>query len=96
LVGSSPLVHGRCKVVLGDSCIGRIDGSDGPIYGWATTPGQIGVRRLPRETPVAGLFLAGHWTQPAHGLVPVMMSGIRVARIVLGASTSAPAVPLQL
>jgi prolycopene isomerase len=68
----------------------------GPIYGFATTPGQIGVRRLPQETPVAGLFLAGHWTQPAHGLVPVMSSGIRVTRIVLGASTSAPAVPLQL
>jgi phytoene dehydrogenase-like protein len=68
----------------------------GPIYGWATTPRQIGVRRLPQETPVAGLFLAGHWSQPAHGLVPVMVSGIRVARIVLGASTSAPAVPLQL
>jgi phytoene dehydrogenase-like protein len=68
----------------------------GPIYGWATTPRQIGVRRLPQETPVVGLFLAGHWAQPAHGLVPVMMSGIRVARIVLGASTSAPAVPLRL
>lgn len=68
----------------------------GPIYGWATTPGQTGVRRLPQETPVGGLFLSGHWTQPAHGLWTVMMSGIRAARMVLGVATSSPAVPLRL
>jgi prolycopene isomerase len=70
--------------------------SVGPIYGWATTPGQMGVRRLPQETPLAGLFLVGHWTQPAHGLWTVMLSGIRATRLVLGASISSPAVPLRL
>jgi phytoene dehydrogenase-like protein len=70
--------------------------SVGPIYGWATTPDQMGVRRLPQETPLAGLFLVGHWTQPAHGLWTVMLSGIRASRLVLGASISSPAVPLRL
>jgi phytoene dehydrogenase-like protein len=68
----------------------------GPIYGWATTPRQTGFRRLPQETLVGGLVLTGPWTQPAHGLWTVMMSGIRAARMVLGVATSSPAVPLRL
>ncbi len=68
----------------------------GPIYGWAASPDQVGVRRLPQETPVEGLVLAGHWTQPGHGIWTVVRSGIGAARLVLGAPTSAPAVPLRL
>jgi prolycopene isomerase len=56
----------------------------GPMYGWAAMPQQVGPRRLPNRTPVEGLFLAGHWTQPGHGIWTVVLSGINVARLVLG------------
>jgi phytoene dehydrogenase-like protein len=68
----------------------------GPMYGWAATPEQSGMRRLPQETPVAGLLLAGHWTRPGHSIWAVMRSGIGAARVVLGSSTSSPALPLRL
>jgi prolycopene isomerase len=56
----------------------------GPIYGWAASPQQVGPHRMPNRTPVAGLFLVGHWTQPGHGIWTVVLSGIHVARLVLG------------
>jgi prolycopene isomerase len=56
----------------------------GPMYGWAASPQQVGPRRLPNRTPVEGLFLAGHWTQPGHGIWTVVLSGINLARLVLG------------
>jgi phytoene dehydrogenase-like protein len=68
----------------------------GPMYGWAATPEQSGMRQLPQETPVAGLLLAGHWTRPGHSIWAVMRSGIGAARLVLGSSTSSPALPLRL
>jgi phytoene dehydrogenase-like protein len=67
-----------------------------PVYGWAATPYQTGTRRLPQEGPIGGLLLSGHWTQPGHGVSIVMRSGIGAARLALDASTSMPAVPLQL
>lgn len=68
----------------------------GPIYGWAVSPGQSGVRRLPQKTPLGGLLLAGHWTQPGHGISFVVASGVAAARLALGRSTSAPVLPLAL
>jgi phytoene desaturase len=68
----------------------------GPIYGWAASPDQTGMRRLPQETPVAGLVLVGHWTQPGHGIWTVVRSGIGAARLMLGGPTSAPALPLRV
>lgn len=56
----------------------------GPIYGWAMSPGQSGPRRLAHRTPLKGLYLVGHWTQPGHGIWTVTASGVRVARLVLG------------
>jgi prolycopene isomerase len=61
----------------------------GPMYGWAASPQQVGPRRLPNRTPVEGLFLAGHWTQPGHGIWTVVLSGINVARLVLGRDAAA-------
>jgi len=68
----------------------------GPVYGWAVSPEQSAVRRLPQRTPVDGLILAGHWTQPGHGVSFVVASGVGAARLVLGRSTSAPLLPLAL
>ena len=56
----------------------------GAMYGWECTPDQSGHRRLSRKTPVKGLYLAGHWTQPGGGVIGVVTSGIRTAEAVLG------------
>jgi len=64
--------------------------------GWASTPRQVGIRRLAQQTPVSGLLLAGQWTRPGVGIWTVMWSGVAAARMVLGVSTSSPALPLQL
>lgn len=55
----------------------------GAIYGWEATPEQAGAERLGRTTPIEGLFLAGHWTQPGGGLMPVVVSGLQTAQVVL-------------
>lgn len=58
----------------------------GALYGWASTPDQIGPSRVVEETPVDGLYLVGHWTGIAsgHGGIPaVVASGRRVAGLVL-------------
>jgi prolycopene isomerase len=59
----------------------------GALYGWEASPENSGVRRLSHRTPVDGLLLSGHWTRPGGGLVPVIVSGIQTAQIVLGDSS---------
>jgi len=68
----------------------------GPIYGWAALPRQSGARRLPNKTPLKGLSLAGHWTQPGHGIWSVVLSGINTARLVLGNDPSGSMWPFGL
>jgi phytoene dehydrogenase-like protein len=67
----------------------------GPV-GWALEPRQTGIGRLPQRTPVAGVYLAGQWTQPGSGVGTVVDSSVRVARMVLGVAPHAPALPLRL
>lgn len=55
----------------------------GAPYGWAVTPEQSGMRRLPHETPVDNLYLAGHWTIPGPGVCAVLASGWRTANRIL-------------
>ncbi|HEX5502168.1 MAG TPA: NAD(P)/FAD-dependent oxidoreductase [Thermomicrobiales bacterium] len=55
----------------------------GAIYGWEFTPLQSGSKRMPHQAPVAGLYLAGHWTQPGAGSTRVFVSGIHAAQLVL-------------
>jgi prolycopene isomerase len=47
---------------------------NGAIYGWDASPKSLATR-LAMETPVPGLFLAGHWTRPGGGLYAVVTSG---------------------
>lgn len=68
----------------------------GPIYGWALTPNQSGTRRLGPITPIRGLYLAGQWTQPSPGVMPVIASGLRAARLVLGVATRDALLPVAL
>jgi len=56
----------------------------GALYGFDVTPSQVGPGRLDNGTPVPGLLLAGHWTRPGGGVVGVVRSGIRAARLALG------------
>jgi phytoene desaturase len=56
----------------------------GAIYGWELSPEQVGRGRLPHETPINGLYLSGHWTQPGGGIYGVIISGIQTASIILG------------
>ncbi len=63
--------------------------SDGALYGWELTPSQIGPGRPAATTPIPGLHLAGHWTQPGGGIYGVVTSGVLAARAVLGYDTDA-------
>lgn len=55
--------------------IERLTGNlEGSPYGWAHTPGQVGLDRPGPVTPIAGLFLVGHWTRPGGGVASVFVS----------------------
>lgn len=70
--------------------LARFTGNNsGACYGWENTPLQAGSRRLPHQPGVAGLYLAGHWTQEGTGCLRAMLSGITVVQEVL-ASVKAP------
>jgi prolycopene isomerase len=56
----------------------------GAAYGWEVSPAQVGPGRLSMTTPVQGLFLVGHWTQPGGGVYGVVWSGVQAARTLLG------------
>jgi prolycopene isomerase len=56
----------------------------GAIYGWEQTPDQSTTERLPHRTPVEGLYLSGHWTQPGGGVLTAMSSGVATAELVTG------------
>jgi phytoene desaturase len=57
---------------------------NGAIYGWENTPQQTQPKRLPFETPIDGLYLAGHWTDPGTGSVRCLLSGLRAAAAIAG------------
>jgi prolycopene isomerase len=57
---------------------------DGAIYGWANTPSQTLPKRLPHVTPIEGLLLAGHWTNPGTGSVRCLLSGLNAAATICG------------
>jgi prolycopene isomerase len=56
----------------------------GAIYGWEVSPKQVGRGRLAHKTPIRGLFLSGHWTQPGGGVYGVIASGLQAAQEVAG------------
>ena len=58
--------------------------SSGGAYGWENTPNQVQPKRLSNRTPVAGLWLAGHWTNPGTGSIRCLFSGAQTAGAILG------------
>lgn len=61
--------------------------TNGAAYGWDMTPDQMGRSRPDHRTPLDGLFLSGHWTQPGAGAGGVIVSGVQTAQLVLGYKT---------
>lgn len=61
----------------------RVRSGEDASIGWALTPSQVGPKRLAQETPVKNLFLSGHWTRPALGIIGTVISGLQSARIIL-------------
>lgn len=56
---------------------------EGAIYGFAQTVGQSGINRVSQKTTIKGLFLAGAWTRPGHGVHGCFVSGIEAAGLAL-------------
>jgi prolycopene isomerase len=56
----------------------------GAIYGWANTPEQATTGRPAHETPIKGLYLSGHWSQPGTGSLRAIYSGMQTAQVALG------------
>lgn len=59
----------------------------GSPYGWEQSLHQT---RPGPQTPIEGLHLVGHWTEPGGGVVSVLLSGYRLACRILGRSTAVP------
>lgn len=55
----------------------------GAMLGWEMSPDQLGAGRPSNITPIEGLYLVGHWTQPGGGITPVIVSAQKVARLIL-------------
>lgn len=71
----------------------------GAMYGWANSPGQSMLNRLPHKIPLKGLYLAGHWTQPGTGMTAVMQSGYLAAGLALrqiGTRRASPSTSLRM
>ncbi len=55
---------------------------EGAMLGWEMSPDQLGRHRPDAASPVKNLYLVGHWTQPGGGITPVIISAMRVAKII--------------
>jgi prolycopene isomerase len=58
--------------------------TQGALYGWELSPRNIGPGRPGTQTPIQGLHLVGHWTQPGGGVYGVVTSGVQATRAILG------------
>lgn len=54
---------------------------DGIPYGWIFSSDQG--MRLENDTPIEGLYLAGSWTNPGHGVSTAQISGYQAAHLIL-------------
>lgn len=57
--------------------------TNGAAYGWEVGVDQIWDNRLPHQTPIDNLYLAGHWTRPGPGICAVVSSGWGVANLIM-------------
>jgi phytoene dehydrogenase-like protein len=59
----------------------------GAMLGWEMSPDQLGAGRPDVRGPVEGLYLVGQWTRPGGGITPVIVSAMRVARLIVGGTS---------
>jgi len=64
-----------------DTLVRYTGNSQGAVAGWACTP-EADALRPANQTPIEGLFLAGHWTLPGPGTGSVMHSGWLTASMI--------------
>ena len=55
----------------------------GATYGLAPTPQQFGRGSPANKSPIKGLYLAGHYTRPSHGIVGAAISGRFVSEMII-------------
>ncbi len=55
----------------------------GSIFGWDNIPEQSMDNRMPQQTPIDNLLLAGAWTFPGGGQSAVLVSGMVAAKLVM-------------
>ncbi len=60
----------------------------GAMLGWEMSPDQLGSRRPGIESSVKNLYFTGHWAQPGGGITPVIVSAMRLARLISQGATS--------
>ncbi|EGT4625350.1 TPA: NAD(P)/FAD-dependent oxidoreductase [Clostridioides difficile] len=56
--------------------------SQGSCFGWEQNYRQLQYRPK-QKTPIKGLYLVGHWTEPGGGVVAAMLSGYKLANKLL-------------
>lgn len=62
--------------------------SQGATYGWEQNMKQM-TSRPQHGTPISGLYLSGHWTDPGGGVVSALLSGYKLYHKIIGEADSA-------
>ena len=63
--------------------------SQGATYGWEQNMKQM-TSRPQLGTPINGLFIAGHWTDPGGGVVSAVLSGYKLYQKIIQESEHLP------
>ena len=71
----SCLVEQKCEVATPRTLVRYTSNKGGSALGWGKYWDQRWPYRLGPATPVAGLYMAGHWTRGTHGIYGVIKSG---------------------
>lgn len=56
---------------------------EGTVYGFAQTPKQSGMHRIPNKSPIKNLYFASAWTNPGGGFTGAILSGWFCAKEIL-------------
>jgi prolycopene isomerase len=55
---------------------------NGSMLGWEMSPDQLGDRRPSLSSRIRDLYYVGHWTRPGGGITPVIVSAMKVAKLI--------------
>jgi phytoene dehydrogenase-like protein len=67
----------------------------GAMLGWEMSPDQLGAHRTGVIGPIKNLYFVGHWVQPGGGITPVIMSAMKVAKMLTSSRTAGADMALQ-